>query len=63
MKLYEYEGKRVRLTTADGGVFTGEAVDYTSELDNTPEIECISIATSAGTFEALITDIASIELI
>nr|WP_294682041.1 hypothetical protein [uncultured Anaerotignum sp.] len=43
MKLYEAEGKKVRITMLDGAVFEGMAYDYTSSLDNEPEPESITI--------------------
>lgn len=43
MKLYEAEGKEVRVTMLDGTVFEGVAYDYTSALDNEPEPESITI--------------------
>lgn len=43
MKLYEAEGKKVRITMLDGAVFEGIAYDYTSSLDNEPEPESITI--------------------
>lgn len=43
MKLYEAEGKEVRVTMLDGTVFEGVAYDYTSALDNEPEPESITV--------------------
>ena len=43
MRLYEANGKRVRIKTNDGQVFEGKAYDYTSALDNEPDPASISI--------------------
>ena len=43
MILAQAQGKRVRITLKDGKVFEGLAYDYTSELDNEPDPESISI--------------------
>lgn len=59
MKLWELEGKKVRITLKNGHVYEGVAGDYTSELDNTPEIASICI----GYTELLENEIEKIELI
>lgn len=38
MKLWEYEGKKIKVTFRDGSVLEGVACDYISALDNTGEI-------------------------
>lgn len=38
MNLWEYEGKKIKVTFKDGDVLEGVARDYTSALDNTGEI-------------------------
>ena len=43
MRLYEANGKRVRITLKTGEVFEGMAYDYTSALDNEPDPESITI--------------------
>lgn len=47
MKLYEYLGKKIKLTTvspcAYGSVFWGIAEDYTDAEDNEPQIVSICI--------------------
>lgn len=43
MKLYEYENKKIEITTADGRIYSGLATDYTPADENTPEIESICI--------------------
>lgn len=43
MKLWEYDGKKVKITTDDNQVFCGIAYDYTNPQDNKPEIATISI--------------------
>ena len=43
MKLWEYIGKQIKLTTVNGRVFEGTAQDYISELDNPDGMACISI--------------------
>ena len=59
MNLWEYRGKIVRITTDDGQTFEGKAHEYTSALDNEPEIASICI----GHTEFLETEITKIELI
>jgi len=43
MKIYDYWGKRVKITTADGQIFIGHVAYYTSELDDPNGIESISV--------------------
>ncbi|MBQ3006760.1 MAG: hypothetical protein IJD78_04275 [Clostridia bacterium] len=43
MKLYEYSGKKVKITSFDGKEFSGIACDFIPAQDNTPEIASISI--------------------
>lgn len=43
MKLWEYSGKRIKITSTNGRVFTGIADFYTSALDNPDEVESLSI--------------------
>lgn len=59
MKLYELEGKMVRIETTDGQLFQGEASDYTSAWDNDSEEESITI----GYVELYASEIAKIELL
>lgn len=59
MNLWEVEGKKVKIELKNGHVYTGEAYDYTSELDNTPEIASITI----GHTEILENEIKEIQLI
>ncbi len=59
MNLWEAEGKKVKITLADGEEISGTAYQYTSELDNEPEEACIYI----GDYEILESEIAKIELL
>ena len=59
MKLYELEGKFVRVKTTDGKVFEGKASDYTSAWDNDPEIESITV----GCVELYAPEIKSVEIL
>jgi len=59
VKLWEFEGKNVRITLDNGHVYEGKAHEYTSPLDNEPEIASICI----GHTEFLETEIQNIELI
>ena len=59
MKLWEYEGKNVRIIMADGEVFNGFAHDYTAAEDNEPYSESISI----DNIELFANEIKSIELL
>lgn len=43
MKLYEANGKKVRIFLKTGEIFEGMAYDYTSALDNEPDPESITI--------------------
>lgn len=43
MTLYEAHGKNVRVTLKNGRVYSGEAYDYISALDNDPDPESITI--------------------
>ena len=59
MKLWEAEGKNVKVTFTDGETMTGKAYQYTSALDNEPDGACIYI----GDYEILESEIAKIELL
>ena len=59
MKLYEYSGKKVRITTNDGEIFSGIACDFIPAQDNVPEVASISI----GEIEFYENEIKSIEVI
>ena len=59
MILAQAQGKCVRITLKDGQVFEGRAYDYTSELDNEPDPESISI----DGFELFVDEIEKIEAI
>ncbi len=59
MKLWEYENKRVKVTLKNGHEYEGEVIEYTSALDNIPEIASICI----GHTEIFETEISKIELI
>ena len=59
MKLWEYEGKNVRIIMTDGEVFNGFAHDYIAAEDNEPYSESISI----DNVELFANEIKSIELL
>ena len=59
MNLWEYEGKKVKIALKNGHVYTGEADEYTSALDNESEIASICI----GHTELYENEILSVELI
>lgn len=59
MKLSEYEGKKVQITTQEGKIFRGLANDYTPADENTPEIDSICI----GEYEFYANNIKSIEML
>ena len=59
MKLWQYFGKYVRITTGDGQVFVGKASYYESELDNPNGVACIAI----DTLEFEEHEIAKIEIV
>jgi hypothetical protein len=59
MKLWQYVGKNVRIILHNGHVYEGVAHEYTSALDNEPEIASICI----GHTEILETEVKTIELI
>ena len=44
MKLWQYSGKHIKITTNEGKIFYGVAQDYVSGLDNPNGVACISIA-------------------
>ena len=55
-------GKRIKVTCTDGQVITGEWIDWTSELDNEPDPESITVEKPWGEqIEIYICEIASIE--
>ena len=43
MKLWEYSGKRIKITAINGQVFEGYGDHYTSELDNPDGIPTLSL--------------------
>ncbi len=57
MKLYEAQGKHVRIRLKDGSIFEGLGCDYTTALDNEPDPESITIDDT----ELFADEIASIE--
>lgn len=57
MKLWQYNGKQVKITTTDNKVFVGKAYDFVPAQDNVPEIASISI----DDIEVYENEIASIE--
>lgn len=59
MKLWQYNGKKVRLTDVNGKEWIGFAYDYTSALDNPDGVPCITI--NSVEFEE--GEITSIEII
>lgn len=59
MKLYEYEGKKIQITTWDGKIFKGLANDYTPADENTPQIDSICI----DEFEFYANNIKNIEVL
>ena len=59
MRLYEANGKIVRVWLKTGESFEGVAYDYTSALDNEPDPESITI----DSYELYAPEIEKIELI
>lgn len=57
--LYEYQGKKVKITTIKGRSFEGIAEDYTAALNNTPPKDSICI----GAYEIYADEIEKIEKI
>lgn len=57
MKLWQYNGKQVKITTTDNKVFIGKVYDFIPAQDNVPEIASISI----DDIEIYENEIASIE--
>lgn len=43
MKIWEAEGKNVKIRLKNGSVYSGLAYDFTAAIDNTPEIASITI--------------------
>ncbi|MCL1878285.1 MAG: hypothetical protein FWF80_05465 [Defluviitaleaceae bacterium] len=44
MRLWEFEGKRIKITDVDGQVFIGACDYYTSELDDPNGVASLSLA-------------------
>lgn len=66
MELWEYAGKRIRLTDIDGQVFEGDCTDYTPADENESEKASIGIQTEPGAgfaYELYENEIKSIEVI
>ncbi|KOF56625.1 MULTISPECIES: hypothetical protein [Clostridium] len=63
MKLWEYTGKRIKVTCIDGKIIEGNCDCYTQALDNEPEIASISIDKGSYGIELYENEIKSIEVI
>ena len=69
MKLWEFINKNVRVSIANGKIFAGHVVDFTSTEDNidtesAPPCQSISVDDGAGTiWELYENEITNIELI
>ncbi|WP_232138732.1 hypothetical protein [Staphylococcus gallinarum] len=50
LRLWEYEGKRVRVIDRDGDEFEGKVVDFDDELDNATGYDSIYLKTDTGSF-------------
>lgn len=63
MSLWEYVGKKIKVTCLSGKVFEGKCVDFTQALDNEPEIDSIGLETTELSYELYENEIKSIEVI
>lgn len=63
MNLWEYEGKKIKVTFKDGDVLEGVACDYTSALDNTGEIYTGEDTICVGDVEFSETEVEKIEVL
>lgn len=65
MNLWEYDGKKVKVTFTDGTSMEGTAEFYTSSIDNEPEPESITLRSNTTGFltELFRPDIIKIELL
>lgn len=61
LKLWEYEGKQVRVIFKDGDVYEGKAKDFDDKFDNTSGYDSISIDTGDMMFDVDEPEIESIE--
>ncbi|RKD22447.1 hypothetical protein SAMN02745883_00700 [Caminicella sporogenes DSM 14501] len=63
MKLWEYVGKKIKVTCIEGETIQGKCNGYTQELDNEPEIASITIDAGDIDYEIYENEIAKIEIV
>ena len=63
MKLWEYDGKKIKVKFKDGDIIEGVAYDYISALDNTGEVYSGEETICIGEIEVSESEIAKIELL
>ena len=64
MKLWEFSGKQVKISTSQGKSFEGMGDLYTSALDSPDGVQCISVWTESGElFEFEESEIESIDAV
>ena len=63
MKLWEYVGKKIKVTFKDGQTMAGDATDYTSALDNTGETFEGEETICIGNIEFSAGEVANIEVL
>ena len=63
MELWEYVGKKIKVSCLNGKIFSGKCTDYTQALDNEPEVESIGLNADGLSYELYENEIKSIEMI
>ncbi|EOD00463.1 hypothetical protein [Caldisalinibacter kiritimatiensis] len=63
MKLWEYVGKKIKVTCIQGEIIQGKCDRYTQALDNEPEIASISIDSGEIDYEIYENEISKIEIV
>lgn len=63
MKLYDYCGKKIRVTLVDGDILLGKCIEYTKAIENDPEIDSIDIQIKKEIYEIYENEIENIEVL
>lgn len=61
LRLWEYEGKEIKMYLRNGKVLTGKAIDFDDELDNATGYDSIYLKIVRGTFDINEYEIKSIK--
>lgn len=63
MKLYDYCGKKLRISLSDGNIIEGKCIEYTKAIENDPEIDSIDVKVKKEIYEIYENEIEKIEIL